>query len=96
MKLLISLWLLFPAITHARVIVMSFASGQEVEAQRLVDVMQSEHHIPGDFIELVASSEPCRRSRGQVSWHLCINENGDLHEVAVDTRFIQETLRVFL
>jgi hypothetical protein len=96
MKLLISFWLLLPTLSHARVIVMSFASGQEVEAQRLVDVMQNEHHIPGDFIELVASTEPCRQTRSQVSWHLCINENGDLHEVAVDTRFIQETLRVFL
>ena len=96
MKLLISLWLLLPGITQARVIMMSFSSGHEVEAQRLVDVMKSEHHIPGDFIELVASSEPCRQTRSQVSWHLCINANGDLQEVAVDTRFIQETLRVFL
>ena len=96
MKLLISLCLLLPLSAQARVIVMSYASGQELEAQRLVDVMQNEHHIPGDFIELVASLEPCRQTRSQVSWHLCINANGDLHEVAVDTRFIQETLRVFL
>jgi hypothetical protein len=96
MKLLISLWLLLPLSAQARVILMSYASGQEEEAQRLVNVMQNEHHIPGDFIELVASLEPCRQTRSQVSWHLCINANGDLHEVAVDTRFIQETLRVFL
>lgn len=96
MKLLISLCLIFSLSAQAGVIVMSYAAGHELEAQRLVGVMESEHHIPGDFIELVASAEPCRETRSQVSWHLCINENGDLYEVAVDETFLQETLKVFL
>ena len=96
MKLLISLLLLLPVQSQASVIVMSYSSEQLAHAEHMLKVMQDVHHIPGDFIELVASTSPCRPLRVKSSWHLCLNENGDLQEVAVDISFIQETLRVFL
>lgn len=96
MKLLISVLLCWPLMSWGRVIRLSYDSTQVKQAEHIYQVMQDEHHIPREFIELTASSSPCAQTRLPFSWHLCINDNGDLQEVAVDISFIQETLRVFL
>lgn len=99
MKLLISLLLLLPVSTHARVIVVSYAAGIELsgsEAQNIQRVMTETYHIPSEFIQLEASLAPCSLKRESMSWHLCIDTSGDLYQVSVDPSFIEETLRVFL
>jgi hypothetical protein len=97
MKLLISFALLLFVVTaEARVVILSYPGTQKEEALNVLRLMQDVHHIPADFIEVVESLEPCRRMSAVSSWHVCINDNGDLHEVAVDISFIRETLRVFL
>jgi len=97
MKLLISLCLALTSFSaSARVVVLSYPAIQKEQAQHVLQLMRDVHHIPSDFIEVVESLEPCRRMSAATSWHVCINDNGDLHEVAVDISFIQETLRVFL
>jgi hypothetical protein len=99
MKLLISLLLLLPVSTHARVIVISYAAGIELSgsgAQNIQQVMIETYHIPREFIQLEASLAPCSTKRESMSWHLCIDTSGDLYQVSVDPSFIQETLRVFL
>ncbi len=95
MKLLISLILCFPSVVSAKVIVLAYPKQHLAHAEHMASVMQRVHHIPGEFIKLVESTEPCREYREAVSWHLCLNDNGDLLEVAVDKSF-KETLRVFL
>lgn len=99
MKLLISLLCLLPLTVDARVIVVSYPFGSDQGlryAHHITRTLSEVHHVPSEFILLEGSTSPCTQKRTGTSWHMCVNDNGDLKQVSVDKTFIQETLRIFL
>ena len=96
MKLLISLLLLLPHLLWAshRPIVIRYYHPDE--AEKILVLLQDTYNIPSDFISLEMSPNPCARLRENISWHLCVDANGDLFEVFADVAFIKQTLRIFL
>lgn len=97
MKLLISLFLLALSLeTSAKVIAITYHRLQQSEAQHIGEHLSSRFNIPAEFIELLEEETPCRLRRERVGWHLCIDQHGNLEEVAVDPRFKEETLRIYL
>lgn len=95
MKLLISLLLIYSGTTFAyRPIILRHYHPEE--AAKVVDLLTRVFHIPADFIHEEVSPNPCARRKEHVSWHLCVDANGDLFEVHADVAFIQQTIRIFL
>ncbi len=97
MKLLISLMLItLSTKTSAKVIAITHHREQRGEAQHIGEVLSTRHNIPLEFIELIEETNPCRPLRSRVGWHVCVDLHGNLQEVAVDPRFKEETLRIYL
>ncbi len=97
MKLLISLILMvLSSETSAKVIAITHHPLQRGEAQHIGERLSSRYNIPAEFIELVEETNPCRPKRSRVGWHVCVDLHGNLQEVAVDPRFKEETLRIYL
>lgn len=96
MKLLISFFCLLPNLvwaTHRPIVIRHY---HPEEAQKVSLLLQSTYNIPPDFISLEMSPNPCAKLRENISWHLCVDANGDLYEVFADVAFINQTLRIFL
>jgi hypothetical protein len=96
MKLLISLLMIISLNVHADIIRITFQEGGHSYAEHIKETLGATYNIPVEFIQLVQVDESCRAWRRPASWHLCINKNGDLQEVSVDSAFVKETLKVFL
>lgn len=96
MKLLISLLLLIPSLARALQQPIVIRHYNLDEAQKISSLLQENYHIPEDFISLEMSPHPCARIKRNISWQLCVDANGDLHEVFADVAFIKQTLRIFL
>lgn len=97
MKLLTSLLLLALASpTSAKVIAITFHPQQTAEARHIEELLRSKHNIPAEFIELIEEKNPCKGRRDRLGWHVCVDHHGNLQEVAVDPRFKEETLRIYL
>ena len=63
-------------------------------AETVKEIFTSTYQIPEDLIALkeVAS---CSEIKGKGKLDLCLNDNGDLLVVSVDSAFISESLKIF-
>lgn len=96
MKFLTSALLLVPLLAwgNHRPIVISHYHPDE--AENIAAILRTTYHIPADFITVQLNSDPCGKLKENISWHLCVDANGDLFEVHADVAFIKQTLRIFL
>jgi hypothetical protein len=63
-------------------------------AETVKDIFTSTYQIPEDLIALKEVMS-CSDVKGKGKLDLCLNDNGDLLVVSVDSGFISESLKIF-
>ena len=63
-------------------------------AEMVKEIFTSTYQIPEDLIALKEVTN-CSEVKGKGKLDLCLNDNGDLLVVSVDSGFISESLKIF-